>query len=95
MHDGEVRVQGMENVHNPNTHFCLDCNNPKSQDGIRMGIFPCHGQGGNQYFQFTKLNDLRLVVNKNCNEYISLAHSLKFQLLKFKVLKYSKLLLNF
>ena len=38
---------------------CLDHNNPDSHDGQRLSSFICHGQGGNQYFMYTKLNEIR------------------------------------
>ena len=38
---------------------CLDHNNPDSHDGQRLSSFVCHGQGGNQYFTYTKLNEIR------------------------------------
>ena len=38
---------------------CLDHNNPDSHDGQRLSSFQCHGQGGNQYFMYTKLNEIR------------------------------------
>jgi len=59
LHEGDILILGMENARNPNIHFCLDCNNPQSQEGVKINFFPCHGQGGNQNFQFTKINEIR------------------------------------
>ena len=38
---------------------CLDHANPDSRDGVALGTFPCHGQGGAQFFIYTKLHEIR------------------------------------
>lgn len=38
---------------------CLDHNNPDSRENQKITSFQCHGQGGNQYFSYTKLNEIR------------------------------------
>ena len=43
---------------------CLDHANPDSRDGVALGTFPCHGQGGAQFFIYTKLHEIRHSADK-------------------------------
>ncbi|XP_062899919.1 polypeptide N-acetylgalactosaminyltransferase 4 isoform X1 [Mobula hypostoma] len=50
---GAIRSEG---VHSE----CLDYNAPDhSPTGAHLSLFGCHGQGGNQYFEYTSKNEIR------------------------------------
>lgn len=52
-------------VKNPDTSLCLDTLG--KQDGALVGLYLCHGQGGNQYFTFNGKGELRS--EDNCVDY--------------------------
>jgi len=52
-------------VKNPDTGLCLDTLG--KQDGAPLGLYMCHGQGGNQYFTLNSRGELRS--EDNCVDY--------------------------
>jgi polypeptide N-acetylgalactosaminyltransferase len=47
----KIRNQGKNSI-------CIDSQEIEDQDRPIIG-YPCHGQGGNQYFLFTKTDEIR------------------------------------
>jgi len=52
-------------VRNPDTNVCLDTLG--KQDGAPLGLYVCHGQGGNQYFTLNSKGELKS--EDNCLDY--------------------------
>jgi len=51
-------------IRNPNSGYCLDSMGIKDGNG-KLGLFPCHGQGGNQFFIFSKNGEI-IFEEENC-----------------------------
>ncbi|KAM4705062.1 polypeptide N-acetylgalactosaminyltransferase 12 [Rhinophrynus dorsalis] len=51
---GMLQNKGME-------HFCFDYNPPNENDvsGQKIILYPCHGMGQNQFFEYTSYNEIR------------------------------------
>ncbi|XP_072910340.1 polypeptide N-acetylgalactosaminyltransferase 4 [Hemitrygon akajei] len=62
---GAIRSEGIHSE-------CLDYNAPDhSPTGAHLSLFGCHGQGGNQYFEYTSKNEIRFnSVTELCAEVI-------------------------
>ncbi|XP_059828522.1 polypeptide N-acetylgalactosaminyltransferase 4 [Hypanus sabinus] len=62
---GAIRSEGIHSE-------CLDYNAPDhSPIGAHLSLFGCHGQGGNQYFEYTSKNEIRFnSVTELCAEVI-------------------------
>lgn len=55
---GEIRNLG--NVHGDNSvKMCIDSPSHKSDMHKEVGLYPCHGQGGNQYWLLSKEGEIR------------------------------------
>eukprot|EP00794_Sanderia_malayensis_P003400 gene3400-3890_t len=51
-------------IRNPSSGYCLDSMGIKDGNG-KLGIFPCHGQGGNQFFILSKSGEI-IFEEENC-----------------------------
>ncbi|KAG8442584.1 hypothetical protein GDO86_011393 [Hymenochirus boettgeri] len=53
-HFGMLKNKGME-------HFCFDYNPPNENDisGQKIILYPCHGMGQNQFFEYTTYHEIR------------------------------------
>ncbi|XP_078589455.1 polypeptide N-acetylgalactosaminyltransferase 6-like [Branchiostoma floridae x Branchiostoma japonicum] len=47
------------------TGLCLDATNPNGLAGVKTSLYYCHGQGGNQYFEYTRDHELRTPIGRN------------------------------
>jgi polypeptide N-acetylgalactosaminyltransferase len=50
---GEIRNMGLGG------NICLDSPATKKQTNKPVGLYPCHGQGGNQYWSYSKQGEIR------------------------------------
>ncbi|CAI4231396.1 unnamed protein product [Auanema sp. JU1783] len=60
---GEVRNQGAVG----SNYRCLDCMVNRHEKNKPVGLYPCHGQGGNQYWMFSKDGEIRR--DESCVDY--------------------------
>ncbi|KAI8500325.1 Polypeptide N-acetylgalactosaminyltransferase 3 [Branchiostoma belcheri] len=47
------------------TGLCLDATNPNGLAGVKASLYQCHGQGGNQFFEYTRDHELRTPIGRN------------------------------
>ncbi|XP_070567014.1 polypeptide N-acetylgalactosaminyltransferase 5-like [Ptychodera flava] len=46
-------------LRNRGTNMCVDANDQNGQAGKRLILWPCHGLGGNEYFELTRDGEIR------------------------------------
>lgn len=51
-------------IRNPSSSLCVDTLGEKSAKVDRVGLYTCHGMGGNQFFTLTKVNEIQFSDDK-------------------------------